>query len=470
MIQSQRFVDDRLHSIVNSIIPFSPKSVSLAIGEVWRTKSSLGDEEDVHGLAFLTMINKVTELFSSFHEYFNRGPAQMDASLVPELLETLLALLSGEARLGGAGLTSSLDAQRSTTAVEAELGRLHETRLDSEDYERLQAVQDSLVLNLLRPYLPKFVRTYLARLPDVIDRAIRDSLGIGRDELIGLTRALGKLRERGVEWGRPDEAVLARYRHLALTPHQLFHSTVEHLYSFPPFLIERGPNEYCFIVVEQPFVWIKKKEIEFIRSIQQQHPDVVGGSLERLLKMYLVRRTLVEDENPPLCMVGVERAHPKHFQSAHSGLHLSRNTREDLFAILRNPEQPEMEIDLVASHREGFSIIAEAKYVTSYRNAKAYYLRGSRKKEPERERLLHLSDYLNCHPSWKSEFRIPREDVVVPVFITNAVGPLFAEKDGVVKACPLEVMKVEPFYRLVKAEAQTTSHNLQAHRSAQGDF
>ena len=136
-------------------------------------------------------------------------------------------------------------------------------------------------------------------------------------------------------------------------------------------------------------------------------------------------------------------------------IRLARSTREDIFAILRNPNKRELQVDIVANHAEGFSVLAESKFVTSYANAEAYYYQGSAAKEAERARLLKLTGFLNANPGRKSVFDIPKPNPVVPVFITNAIGPLFPVNDGVVKTSPFEVMRVEPFYRLVRDQLET---------------
>ncbi len=450
----KEFRDRRLHFLVNSIIPFSRESVTSAVGEVWRAKLPFGPEEEIYGLSFLSMVNAVTDMFSGLDRYFARGPSRMDIKLVADLLETLLLQLSDKAKLSGAGLTSSLDVDSADEVMQAELALLHENLLSPDEYDRLQAVQDVLTLNLI--HLPHYVQSDFMGLEQAVDQAIRKSLGPGftRDDLTKLAMALTECKRQGLDWVRPQKDVLTKYRHLVLTPQLLFDTTLEHLYQFPPFLIQSGHREYSLIVVEQPFVWIKRTEIEFIKSVKRHYPNVTGDSLEKLLKEYLIRRKLVLDNSPPLGMMEVESPHPNHFQNAQESLRISRNTREDIFAVLRNPQQAEIEIDLVANHSEGFSIIGETKYVTRYKNAETHYYQGSAEKEPERDRLQKLSDYLNHHPSRKTEFGIPEGNIVVPVFITNAVGPLFADRDGVVKACPMEVMKVEPFYRLVKTGAE----------------
>lgn len=434
------------------MIPFSSESVHAAIGRAWKGRHQLGREEEIYGLTFLAMLNVVTSRFSLLDKYFARGPGTAGKDFVEDLLSYLLSQLPSSARLAGAGVTSSLRVEQAMTALREEMAQLHTHRMTSEQYARLWTVQDVLTLSLISPYLPSYVRSELAKLDTVVNKAIEERLGpgFGRDDLRKLAVALRELERRGWDWVRPQADVLARYRRLVLKANRLFETSLEHLYLFPPFLVEGPNNEYAIIPSEQPFLWIKQRELEFIDSVRQQHSNVTGDSLERLLEEYLFRRQLVLDNEPPLGLVEVERRHAHHFSSARSSVRLSRNTREDIFSVLKDPYKPEIEIDLLANHPDGFSIIGEVKWVTRYENAETAYYVGTDNKEAERDRLLALSHYLTRNPARKSAFSIPPRNTVIPVFITNAVGPFFADANGVVKACPLEVMEVEPFYRLLK--------------------
>lgn len=452
---TREFRDGRLRYIVNSIIPFSRGSVSKATRDLLLKRSPFGSEEEVYGLMFLEMLNAVTELFSSIDSYFMRGPSDMGAELVGELLTRLMHDLGDEVRLAGAGLTSSLSSVRTEEELERQHARLHSEDLASRDYERLQAVQDILTYSLMKPYLPVYVQEDLKTMPEVVDRALKARLGplFGREELGSLAKAITQVSKTHGNVLIATEGELQKYRPMVLTPRRFFGSTLEQLYEFPPFLIQRDTNEFACIVTEQPFIWVRKMELAFIDTLKRGHPNVSGDSVERILAEFLTKQQLLTDDEPPLGLQAVVKAHPHHFETAGS-VRLSRNTREDIFAVLGDPDQPELQVDLVANHRDGFSAFGESKFVTSYPNAERYYYQGSDDKEAEQRRLLNLTKFLNSHPRRKAEFGIPVSNPVVPVFITNAVGPLFADKDGVTKATPFEVMMVEPFYALVRDAAQ----------------
>jgi len=213
-------------------------------------------------------------------------------------------------------------------------------------------------------------------------------------------------------------------------------------------------DEYATFVPEQPFLFLRMKELEFLDSVKRKYTNVTGDTVEVLLREYLESRQLVLEERLPSGLVGVKKSHPCHFEEAFASRRFSRRTREDIFAVLPDPAQERIELDLLANHTVGFSVIGEVKYVTRYANAEEYYYEGSDDKDAERDRLLNLSKYLNEHPNRRQALGIPRRNVVVPVFITNAIGPLFADTDGVVKACPLEVLQVQPFFDLAIAQAE----------------
>ncbi len=449
------FGDNRLLYFVNAIVPFSRTSVSSATREVLQRLSPFGDDEEVYGVLFLEMLNTVTSVFSDLDPYFSRGHATMGDRLLENLLAELMRNLGEDAKLRGAGLTASLETPSVEDTIRLQMPQLHEGLLDAQTYERWQTVQDLLTFSLMLPYLPPYVQRDMEDLPRALDQAVQEALGpsLTAWDIRKLAATLLEKKRQGQGTVRPASDDLEKYAPLVLTPQRLFKSTLEHLYRFPPFLIKIGPEEYATIVVEQPFVWLKKKEMEFIASVKLRHPNLAGDSLEELLKEYLIHRKLVFDPTPPTGLLEVAKPHPLHFAWAKASMRRSRNSREDIFAVLRDPNQPSIEIDLVANHPDGFSILGEVKFVTRYENAKAYYYKGDHEKEAERDRLLNLSSYLNANPDRKAEFMIPQDSRVVPVFITNAVGPLFADPDGVVKACPLEVMLVEPFHRLVSANA-----------------
>jgi len=429
--------------------------VSKATRDLLQGRSPFGSEEEVYGLTFLEMLNAITELFSAIDPYFNRGPGDIGTEVVGELLTRLMHDLGDEARLAGAGLTSSLSNVRTEEELERQHARLHSEVLASRDYERLQAVQDILTYSLMKPYLPDYVQEDLKTMPKVVDRAIKSRLGphFGRQELGSLAKAITEASRTHGNVLTGTEEELQKYGPMVLTPRSFFGSTLEQLYEFPPFLIQRDVNEFACIVVEQAFVWVRKTELAFIDALKRRHPNVSGDSVERILAEFLTKQQLLMDDEPPSGLEAVVKAHPHHFDTAGS-VRLSRNTREDIFAVLGDPNQPELQVDLVANHRDGFSAFGESKFVTSYPNAERYYYQGSDDKEAEQTRLLNLTKFLNSHPRRKAEFGIPESNPVVPVFITNAVGPLFADNDGVTKATPFEVMKVEPFYALVRDAAR----------------
>ena len=457
---SRFFVDRRLHAIVNSIVPFSAVSVSDAIGETWSTKSVVGRDEEIYGLTFLMMLNVVTSQFENSDSYFSRGLVEMDAEGICVLLADLYRTLPEEEYLRDAGLTSSLGVEQADRELDTELTRLHEKGLSMAEYEHMQSIQDSLVDGFLRPYLPNYVAEEYRGLAQFIDDALKSRLGVSRGDLEALRLTLIEMEKRvGKSWITPEEDVLSKYASLTLTPRGLFNSSLEHLYVFPPFLIQQEGGRFLFRVHEQPFIWIRKKELEFLNGVKRKHSNIAGDSLEALLREYLLNRRLVMDMLPPISLTEEVKTYPHHYEYARANLHLSRNGREDIFSVLRNPRQPEIEIDLVANHPEGFSIVAESKYVASYEKAKEAYFDGSHRKEPERDRLLGLSKFLNDHPDRKVEIGVPEKNPLYPVFITNAVGPLFAETDGVIKATPLEVMKLDPFYGLLKKAREQSVRN-----------
>jgi len=447
------FKDRRLHFIVNSIIPFSAESVSDAIGEVWDTKSSYGMDEEIYGLTFLMMLNVVTSHFEKTDRYFTRGEIEIDKSGIHNQLTFLYENISPDSLLCGTGITSSLGIEQADKEIETHMEHLHHESISTIEYEQMQTVQDSLIEGFIRPYLPDYVKEEYEQLPRYIDEALKSRIGITRRDLEAIKLTIIEMEKRYRKtWITPKEDVLSKYSELVLTPESLFKSSLEHLYEFPPFLFQLEGAKYGYRVNEQPFMWISKKELEFLARVRQRHSNVTGDSMELLLKEYLLNQVLVIDETPPISYSEIPKKLPGHFEYVDSNLSLSRNGREDIFSVLRNPHQLELEVDLVADHPDGFSILAEAKYATSYENVKNYYYDGSYDKEPEKDRLLKLADFLNANPERKKEFRIAKENEIIPVFITNAVGPLFSDDDGVVKATPLEVMKVDPFYRLLKSK------------------
>lgn len=447
------FRDARLRYFVNSIIPFSRESVSEVISSLWRERDPFGAEEEIYALTFLQVLNVSTDRFSLMDPYFARGPVDMSRDIAYHLACELVSQLPDDAKLAGAGVTSSLDSGDMLPALEKIMARMHIERLSEIEYRRIEAVQNLVALGLLLPYLPKYVRRDVEKMRQSLDAAVEERLGPGitRRDLQAIAMAVETLRkEKGWKWVRPQVDVRTKYRNLILTPHELRQRSLEDLYVFPPFFVKGPDEEYATIVPEQPFLWLRLKELRFLEEIKHKHPNVTGDTIEVLLKEYLVRKQLVPDDSLAPGMVGLDRPHEHHFAEARARKTFARNSREDVFSVLRNPLQETLELDLVATHTEGFSIIGEVKFVTSYQKAEDYYYRGSGDKEPERDRLLKLTSFLNQHPQRKPTLSLPEDRLVIPAFVTNAVGPLFAVSDGIVKACPLEVMLVEPFYRLAR--------------------
>ncbi len=461
-VRPHAFREPRLRYYVNSIVPFSRDSVSESIGTLWRDRDPFGAEEEIYALTFLQFLNVTTDRFSLIDPYFTRGTAPVTPEFVLELAHELISQLSIDARLAGAAVTSSLRSDEMLPALERIMARMHSVHLSRAEYEQLEGVQNLLALSLLLPYLPRYVRDDLEKMRRLLDKEVETHLGPGitRRDLQAMAIAVETLRrDRGRKWVRPQPDVQTKYRRLILTPQDLFERDLEDLYIFPPFLIA-GPNEeYATIVPEQTFLWLRLKELRFLEQVRQRHSNVTGDTVEILLKEYLETKQLVPDTWLPDGMVGRVQPHPHHFEKVYARKRFARNSRQDIFGVLRNPLQPTLELDLVATHTEGFSILGEVKFVTSYEKAEEYYYQGSDDKEPERDRLLKLAGFLNRHPDRKAAFLLPNSRPVIPVFVTNAVGKLFADSDGIIKACPLEVMLVEPFYLLLKARLDEVTHS-----------
>ena len=191
-----RFRDARLRYFVNSIIPFSRESVSDAISSLWRERDPFGAEEEIYALTFLQVLNVTTDRFSLMDPYFTRGPVHMSRDIAHDLACELVSQLPDDAKLAGAGVTSSLNSGNVLPAMEKVMARMHTERLSEVEYRRIEAVQNLLALSLLLPYLPKYVRRDVEKMRQSLDTAVEERLGPGvtRRDLQAIAMAVEMLR------------------------------------------------------------------------------------------------------------------------------------------------------------------------------------------------------------------------------------------------------------------------------------
>lgn len=233
-----------------------------------------------------------------------------------------------------------------------------------------------------------------------------------------------------------------------MTPDNIGSKTIKDLAKVV--FIERAGERYGINIPRFLFFLTRHLIKVKLDEYKMQHPNLDGDSMENLIKVYLKDKTKLFDHK--LGDLGdLSEIRPHHFVDTFSKK-LYKEDFPELFDRLDRADKYSeyIEIDVIANHSEGFSVIIESKYCLNYENAEKYYFEGTQNKGSEQRRLKVLYTCLENHPDKKELLDIPLNNRIVPVFVINKVGNLFQEQDDILKVVPLEIMFSDQFYELVK--------------------
>ena len=141
----RRLRDARLDAILSELSPYSPQSLSDAIGESWNKSPVIGRDERIYGLTFLMVLNVISSRFGEMNEYFERGWQVADEETVNSVLDTLYGVLQKRAYLSDSGITSSKGVEQADNELRNLLSRIHNAGATENDYSLAQLVHDNLV-------------------------------------------------------------------------------------------------------------------------------------------------------------------------------------------------------------------------------------------------------------------------------------------------------------------------------------
>ena len=331
--------------------------------------------------------------------------------------------------------------------------------------------------NRLMNHLPSYKRLRsFVRDNRILQQVINDELlGIDPQKMSVLIH--GYVAKLKFNYQCIDEEMRKEFREFVLEPDDIFAKKLEHLAKNPPIFILASDlgqiGKYFIPPTEQLRPILQNLRAVYTSLILQEGErlsSLLGDALEIMIERYLSNYHAEFLCNLPpnhpyysvkrYSLITLTDKQPFHFKIVQKRVKVHKKTFPELFSHLDNIEKdkPWIELDIVATHSNGISIIAESKFSLSSENLKEYYYNGTDKKMAEGKRLKVISDFFNNNPEKKPLIRVPPINTIVPIFITNYIGEFFADtEDGVLKINLLEIFFPKIFLNRVKTFSTTVT-------------
>ena len=384
----------------------------------------------------LVELNFAVGAFSEYDKRFARGSGKATKFDVGRLVLYISKNIKLSGRLSKCALSFGIDPGLFDLRLETLLSRMHTERLKNSDYAWLNDLTDSLLGGILVFYLPNYRRANLPTTKELLDQCANEEYGLSYDDLRTIKYLVNLRIAKGRNFiGRLEDAPTWKlFDKFILEPDRLVESTIDQLVARQPTLFLNHQGEFRLHYFARPLLVVRCLALERIRGFERRYTNIEGDSLELFLQDYLGRITarfipeVVDFETKSLKQFGVL-----------SHVIVRRKDVPELFNLLPDPEKPELEVDLVANHDTGYSIIFESKFCSHPGRARKYYLTGIGESMAVQKRLRAIVSFLFENPKYRKLFGIPAGNRILGAFVTNQHGPYFNSDDGILKVSVWEV-------------------------------
>ena len=448
----QSFKDYSVFKTVQTLKKFTYTSVSDRLGELKDAFPTIIHDESLTMWQLLVVLNYAVSEFSLYDNSFERSNNTATSKEISELHSWLIKKVKIGFNMRDYVMHTSGPIEGVKSEIDASLARLHRKEMSDEEYHKLQYLCDVLSEISIVTSLPTYKKARLPSLEQIRDRVINRFVGnLTHEELLALNLVIRSKQQQGI---RDVEIVgdgnLRRIMTpFVLNPTLLKQKTARELVLLPPMFFLTKDGKYRIHLARDILVYVRHLVSQEMEGIKKKHSNIEGDSMESLVRAYLTSKTMqfsIKDVD----YITLTKKQDSHFDLAVSK-RIKKSDVRKLFDAFDKPdrEKPYIQIDVVAHHKRGFSAIFESKYAFSYENVHRYYCEGTDDKMAEGKRLRIISEFLNKNPKYKKVFDIPEKDIVVPVFVTNRVGKLFIDDDGVIKVVPFEILELGKLLDLI---------------------
>lgn len=328
------------------------------------------------------------------------------------------------------------------------LSRVHKETLQDGEYKWLNGVTSSLAGSLLLYSLPVFQGKKLPTTGELLERASKDTYGLGFLELRTLQQVV---KTKLAELGRNSfvtlqgEPMWRLAKNFILDNDILRSRKLEELLMYQPTFFLNHEGQFRLHVFLRPIVFVHCMANREMLAVAKKYSNVEGASFEGFIHSFLTQRVgRFEAETYDLKIV---RESNQGF-SFYPNQIIQKQDAPELFAKLTDPSKPSIEIDGVANHESGYSVILESKYCEHPTSSRRYYINGKGESWAVQPTLKEILQFLKDKPDEKALLKIPVENKVYGGYVTNQHGPYFALQDGIIKVSPLEIALEGEFHQL----------------------
>jgi len=444
--------------VTDQLKQFDYSSVSDQLGKLVRTFPGIVRDESYCMWQLLVYLNFAISLFSKYDSWFKRKESTARFDAILKLHDWLLKYVKIGIDMSRYVLFTTGPVDEIPSQIEIFLDRLRKESLSQEEYDHLQYICDVICEVYVVPNLPSYRRAGLPSINELLDLVVSENIGkLEYDDIRALGHLIWEKTKKGeyhVTLVDDKERNLQRIvTPFTLTPNRLREIDLAKLLIVPPMFFLEANGNYRIHSSKNVFIYIRHLVSQKIAGFKEKYSNIEGDSMERTIRKFLTDRTL-QFSRQRIDFLRVPGKQANHFDHAGSTT-ISRKDIPDLFELFDRSDRfkPEIEIDLVAHHKKGFSVILESKYTLQYDNLHKYYYEGTDRKMAEGKRLKVISGFLNDNPNFKRLLGIPNGNLVIPVFATNLVGDLFLDDDGVIKVLPFDIMKLGRFLDMIQEYA-----------------
>lgn len=447
---SKPFKDERVQHLCNEIRKFSYTSFLDSIEE-YRIKVldklELDRSDTVVAWVLVMELNYACGMFAEYEPDFSRGTATPTESDVETLTKYITQRHKLPAKFSDAAIIFGTEPSNFQSKLSDFLNRLHKERLQDGEYKWLNDVTSSLAGSLLVYSMPIFEGKKLPTTAELLEKASQTQYHLGFFELRTLQQLVkSKLEELG---NKPfvflkDEAMWRLAKNFILDDDVLRSRTLEELLVFQPTFFLNREGEFRLHVFLRPIVFVHGMANLELLDVAKKYSNVEGASFEGFINDFLTKNVgRFEAETFDL---KIHKIDSQGF-SFHPNLIIQSRDVPELFSKLPKPK-PSIEIDGVANHESGYSVILESKYCEHPKSSRRYYLYGKGDSWAIQPTLKAILEFLKARPDKKALFNIPTENKVYGAYVTNKHGPYFAIQDNILKVSPLEVALEGKFHSL----------------------
>jgi len=441
------FKDEKIAHVIHKIREFNPGSFMQELGKY--DKKVLSTIEADRGNKILSWmilveLNFAVLVFGSYDQRFRRGLRRAKYDDIAQLIEGISNEIRLPFELSKYALFFGTPPESLESRLYGILDKLHKNELQNSEYDWLNYLSFCLAGTFLLFSLKWYQKLGLPNLKQLLDRAALKAYTLKFFQLRLTKEIIAKAIGDGKQLVRIEGNPIQKFVNpFVLTPDKLSSCSLQDFVINQPCLYLTKSGEYHLHRLDRPMIYCRSLAISELDSISRKYTNLEGDSFEQLVRIYLSEKTCHFDINA----MDVRTKSKQQFKFI-PNRKITRSQAPELFDNLPQVGKPELEIDGVANHESGYSVIIESKFCSKTGNARKYYYSGIGDSWAVQPTLKAIIRYLEKYPNMKYLFGIPKDNKVFAAFTTNQHGRFFSDQDGIAKISILEILFEGRFQKL----------------------